>query len=417
MARRSPAPPDDGARDGDPAHVDPTLEARLRRVGRELQEALRVALGSLAAGAARVRPVDLTDAGVDKSLASRLVRLTQQPDPLRALHAAPSPKGLAILAQRMRERPGGADGARAVEAARDALAALLADLGGRRADLLVALSAWIPEERERQERDARRAVQRGWTALAGARAGALYRAAFVEPAGDALACVVVQVDQDVRVLRPLERVFLAKLDGPAAVDADAARADRAFPRSLAGSGLHRGAPAPTLPELGSHPAPELRVTGRAGAAEVHVAPRSLDAATTTTVGLAWRTSLPRGDGALELDFDARALRPTEALVVDLFVHAALGSASSVTAVLETDSGSNRAAAAPAALPSRGAGFSSSHVRSVGAIVENVGREAGFDPSAFAGQRTRVRLPLPDERLVLRWNQATGDSRGEPRKRG
>ncbi|MEL6908072.1 MAG: hypothetical protein AAFP22_21870, partial [Planctomycetota bacterium] len=120
MARRSPAPPDDGARDGDPAHVDPTLEARLRRVGRELQEALRVALGSLAAGAARVRPVDLTDAGVDKSLASRLVRLTQQPDPLRALHAAPSPKGLAILAQRMRERPGGADGARAVEAARDA---------------------------------------------------------------------------------------------------------------------------------------------------------------------------------------------------------------------------------------------------------------------------------------------------------
>jgi hypothetical protein len=78
-------------------HPERALVTRIERLGGVLREALLPVLEQ--AAGKRPRLTDLTRTlGIDKSLASLLVRAANAPNDLELMHLVPSPAGLRILA-------------------------------------------------------------------------------------------------------------------------------------------------------------------------------------------------------------------------------------------------------------------------------------------------------------------------------
>lgn len=371
-----------------------------------------------------LRPVQLTSTlGLDKSLASRVVRALGTDDPIRALHGIPTPQGLGLIAAAVKERGAAEPEVARLEEATAAYGALLAEFSGGRTDLEATLTGYIPEQRERAERDARRSVFRGMTTLSGTRSSAIYNAVYLLPSAEPgrLDSLLVAVRQDLRRLRPGARLHLAS------IHAD----DGSRSRLPLGGGARIEDPRDLLiEELCSHPVPELQLEHTGARLMLAIGRDALDVNEMTTVGLGWRTPghYPRGpeegDFPSSITFTAHA--PTEALVCDLFVHGdvALAGAPAGIVTANLDLYPAPARIRGDAVPADGSlqpveltdlhrspsGLHSAHVRSCPAIAENACREAGLDPGAFHAYRGSIAFPTPTEVLTLAWRvTAAGES--------
>jgi len=314
------------------------LHARLVQLGGELQRAYRALLErAVGPACARegLRPAELIRGlGLDKSLAGRVVKAVRAADPLEALHALPTPQGLALVLTGAQARlaQGGlseGDPGRALLAAagraREAFAALLAEFPGGRGDLEAALTGWLPEARDVAEREARRDVFRGMSVIAGVRSAAFYTGYFLAPsAADG------RVDT-AWVLRH-ERLRRLSVGSPFVFGGYMARpaegGERARRESLDGHALAREPARLLLPELCSAPLHSLdvlegphRVALRLGKDEPRV-----NEPITLTLGAATVDHHPlfAGDEASHVWFTTGVRAPTERLVIDLYVHDAVG---------------------------------------------------------------------------------------------
>ena len=383
-------------------------------LGAVLSSALQTVPGQSSTGEG-LRPVQLTSTlGIDKSLASRVVRALGEDDPLRALHGMPTPQGLLMIARAAEQNGATEEPLGALDDVTRAYKTILAEFSGGRTDLEATLTGWIPEHRARAERDARRSVFRGMTALAGTRTSANYNSLYLVPSKDPkrIDSLVVAVRQDLRRLRPNARTLVANFVVDATEDT---------PRRLAidGEEARDDPEAYLLKELCSHPIPKIEVTQEEGRLVMSIAPDVIDVNEFTTVGLGWRMEghfpARRSAASAYASLCVSSPRPTEALVFDVFIHedVALGGDLLATVTSQAEHLGARQTSPPGPdAPSRidaptimslsndPGGLNSSDVRSAPAIAENVCREAGFQVSQFEAFRARIGFPLATEQLTI-----------------
>ena len=119
--------------------------------------------------------------GLDKSLASKVVRAAKAVDPLMVVHEAPAAAGLAMVAQAA-HRAGAADAAIArLDASAERLIKAIDGFPGGRDGLDVALTKTVPELREASQKKSRRTMYKAMVNLTGFDVETLYVAYWYMP--------------------------------------------------------------------------------------------------------------------------------------------------------------------------------------------------------------------------------------------
>ncbi len=419
-----------------PSHQSP-LETRLRTVSNELcgalEQVLTEALDAEVSGnnpavpvaapvreVRQMRPVQLTQRlGLNKSLASRVVRAIHEEDALHALRGIPTPQGLQLIHKAAKSEGATPSALARLDEATGEYSKLLSEFTGGRTDLEATLAGWLPDLRVRAERDARRSVFRGMTTLAGTRASAIYNSVYLLPSQDdprGVDSALVTVRQDVRRLQYGAEILVMRLVTEEKEDWRDQR------RTLDGGKLSNDPRDLLVAELCSHPLPKLELDAKEpGAVTLRIAAGGLDVNEFSTLGVGWRTkSHFRRFADAESGFGSMVMgasNPVEAIVLDLFVHKDLELAGTPFTSINKDRAPHpkRMRVPPAAdseqrrfappvidLDAHPSGLASQDVRSCKAICENVCREAGVAPGDFAKYRTRIEFPVMTEELSLWW---------------
>ncbi len=228
------------------------LEEQIAIVCADLVDSVRATVESLPARPAGPQAL-ATVLGVDKVLASRVLKATRTADPMAAAHAMPGPEPLRRLV-RAAEKHGAAEAAvSAASAAIDRFEALIQIKLGDRGTLDTILSAWVPEARREFELRRKQMLFRGMSQLKGAQADVLVATVFVAPSVQPDRLDVVWLTGVVRLqrIRPGVRV---KLTTRRLVESMAARQ----PVSMGGKPVEQGEGL-LLTDFCSHPVPILEV--------------------------------------------------------------------------------------------------------------------------------------------------------------
>ncbi|QDV08151.1 hypothetical protein Poly30_36870 [Planctomycetes bacterium Poly30] len=166
----------------------PTTPANLELTLRDLSERLGVQLGRVvdAAGGADLGPQRLAEAiGVDKVLASRVLKALRREDSIARLHHLPGPDPLRRFVRASRRRLELEDSL--AQPALDVIEefrSLLATEWGDRSALTSLLAAWSPEVREEFELRRKQAAWRAMSELLGSTADLDLSAVILKPATD-----------------------------------------------------------------------------------------------------------------------------------------------------------------------------------------------------------------------------------------
>jgi hypothetical protein len=171
----------------------PDLRAHVEMVGTQLRTSLEEAV--LAISGPSPRPNHLiTRAGLDKTLAGRIMQTVRSPDALGAVTRCPAPNGLGIFVRAA--QAAGVD-ARSIERVARAVTSfeeLLARFPRGRSGLEAAVSGWMPEAREQGEKTARQSVFKGMAFLFGYQSEATLGLSMLKPSADGNAVDVAMVN-------------------------------------------------------------------------------------------------------------------------------------------------------------------------------------------------------------------------------
>ncbi len=122
--------------------------------------------------------------GIDKVLASRILRAAQARDPLSALHAMPGPAPLRRALRAFARQGVDADRIRRAGAAIDRFESLLSRQAGGRGSLDTLLSAWVPEARSEFELRRKQSAFRATSQLKGVETRLLLGTVILHPSAD-----------------------------------------------------------------------------------------------------------------------------------------------------------------------------------------------------------------------------------------
>ncbi len=191
-----------------------TLLERIRGTGTALRDPLARLLAEL--GGTPPRPARIIrTAGLDKSLASRLVRAARADSDVEFMHRVPSPTGLRIFAQSAR---GLADASAVteLEAAIEGYQQLLDATPGGRDAIESLVSESSPDVREKREHVAKQASFKSMSFLLGHYCETLTTSLFLVPArhGRTVDAVEVQQRSGLRRLRPSTPLALLSILTP-----------------------------------------------------------------------------------------------------------------------------------------------------------------------------------------------------------
>lgn len=390
------------------------LESRLRSVGRDLAEDFAVLMAS-ALGAAPQKPGQLVDElGLDKTLASKLMRGLKAEEPLRGLFELPAPKGLGIAADAAATKGAASKALAAARARIDELADLQASFPGGRAGLLAVLSGWLPETREKEDRQARQASFRAMSTITGTRIDAIHNAYLYAPSPDDpercdTAWVVARYG--------LRRLRLGSSIRVTSLVADGGGLDRAVRLTLDGAPLGNAPDRLLLPEFCSDPLPDLRVEERLDRFDLVLGKNSppLDGSTDLALGSMSRGLVPRyrSEGRSWEYTMQTAVRPAVVMVADLLVHRELfgGRPPIVTSHLGLADPDLRGphheqadvVDQPIDMKDLGTGLSrlgSSDLPRARELLGHAFSSLGWDPEEFRAYRVRVPYPAPSVTLAL-----------------
>ena len=151
------------------ADAAPGLEARVRLVGGELRESMVAVLDALPGGPRRPQEL-VTILGIDKVLASRLLKAVKHRDPMAVTHLAPGPEPMRRLLRAASRRGVPQDVVERASAAVDGFEQLIRTGAGDRSALDTIISAWLPEARQQFELRRKQAAFRAMSELKGCRA-------------------------------------------------------------------------------------------------------------------------------------------------------------------------------------------------------------------------------------------------------
>lgn len=156
------------------------LEARIVGTGRELLEGLRAALDALPDPSPGPQAL-ATRTGVDKVLASRVLKAVKSGDPLGVMHRAPGPEPLRRLLSGLRNSGVAADRLLPAERAVTSFERLIRDELGDRGALETIVSAWVPEARRAFELRRKQGAFRAMSELKGSQANVVLATVMVAP--------------------------------------------------------------------------------------------------------------------------------------------------------------------------------------------------------------------------------------------
>lgn len=170
-----------------------SLESQIVAVGDDLLTSMRTVLDSVQR--ATPGPQALARAlGVDKVLASRVLKAMRSKDPMTATHCMPGPDPLRRLVKAAGKR--GADPGSLVKATRaiDNFEILIRDRIGDRSLLDAILSSWVPEARREFELRRKQSAFKAMSQLRGVQAESLVAMAVIGPSADGKLLDVVWVN-------------------------------------------------------------------------------------------------------------------------------------------------------------------------------------------------------------------------------
>jgi len=162
----------------------PTLEQEIDRVGSRLREGLTAVIDGIP-GSPRGPQAVAAALGLDKVLASRVMKAARARDPIAVVHAVPGPEPVRRLLEAAQKR--GVDEGRIEEArgAVDALAEIIRREVGDRSALDALLSAWLPSARREFELRRKQSVFKSMSQLKGVEAAVNLATVFLHPGADA----------------------------------------------------------------------------------------------------------------------------------------------------------------------------------------------------------------------------------------
>ncbi len=285
---------------------------------RDTAGALQASLAELveAATGPTLRPATLSRAlGLDKSIASRIVRAVRAGTPYEFMHFVPSPAGLKLLTDAA-AGAGVSSTNDSIDTAISRFQALLDSLPGGRADLEVVLADKLGELRERHTRTAQQAFFRSASSILGYQCDGLASALILTPseAVGFIDATEVQHRVNVRLLRPTAAIGLLRVTAHTGGDSAPAV------ETLDGQSIDNPAHL-ILPAFGDSPLPELEVHRAADEISLILksgadVPRR---AVTLTSGLVLRRALRTQRGSSESRSYLLHI-PCRRVVRDIFVH-------------------------------------------------------------------------------------------------
>lgn len=159
------------------------LEKRVFRVSRLLSEQIGHLIDAVPGHPQG--PVRLAKAvGVDKVLASRVIRAAQNRDPVAALQMMPGPEPLRKLAQSAGKHGVPIEIVRAAMAAVDEYDGLIRSEAGDRGSLEAILTSWLPQSREKFEFSRKQSIFKNLSQLKGQAATTSLASAIMYPSAD-----------------------------------------------------------------------------------------------------------------------------------------------------------------------------------------------------------------------------------------
>jgi len=392
------------------------LEVRIIQTGERLLAGLSRAVESVPDS--RLGPQALAKRlGLDKVLASRLLKTVRSGDPLAAIHRAPGPEPLRRVVRALLKA--GVDAQLIAEAgsAIEEFEQLIRDDVGDRSSLDAIVSAWVPEARKEFELRRKQSAFKAVSQLKGTQADTLMASVFLHPTEDGRHLDVVWINGlfGLHRLRPSAGVKFATRRIAASKDGRA-------PSSLEGQRVESQAEL-MLPEFCSTPTPGLDVQ-RAGEAMVYTlrdngfGPRS---ATDVVFAEANRGEVARyakpGVNRKTFVF-AEVSTPSQVLQFDAFIHEDLfAGADPALRIYDT---SFEGVADPndpsreidrldlmETIESLGTGVTrcrSADVSRYAELLRLVCDKLKWDGRTFRGYRCRIDYPIYGSQVAMAWDQ-------------
>ena len=232
------------------AVANESIEVRFSRAGESLLEGLTRVIEQVPGSDSGPQRL-AGELGVDKVLASRLLKALRSPDSMSVLHRAPGPEPLRRVLKASAKHGVNPELIAQASQAVDNFEELIRSEIGDRSALEAILSAWVPEARREFELRRKQAAFRAMSQLKGAQAEVYAETAIFAPSADNEHIDVVWIKCLVNLqrLRPGVRI---KFTSRRAVESG----DSRLPRSLSGDPIERATDA-TLSDYSSAPTPEL----------------------------------------------------------------------------------------------------------------------------------------------------------------
>ena len=294
------------------------------------------------------------------------------------------------------------------------LASLQGEFPGGRSDLLAILSGWLPETRDKEDRQARQAAFRAMSTITGTRYDALYNAYVYAPSStDPDLCDTAWI---------VARLGLRRLRYGPSIRLTSMRADETgvdVPRrlTLSGEPLESSPRRLLIPEFCSDPLPRLEVQESTGRFDLVLGAKSppLDRAADLALGSLSRGLVPRHrteDRAWDYTMHT-ATRPAAVQVIDLLVHRDFFGGRPPIATFQLGGGNpdlrgpqfEQADQIDLPLEQRALGLGlsrlgSSEIPRCQELLTHSFERIGWNPDAFRAYRVRVTYPAPMVTILL-----------------
>jgi hypothetical protein len=387
--------------DGEP------LEVQIAVIGDALLNSLRNVL----AGVPRSSPGPQALArtlGVDKVLASRVLKATRSRDPMTATHCMPGPDPLRRLVKAASKRGAPPESILQATLAIDQFEQLIRERVGDRSLLDAILSAWVPDARREFELRRKQAAFKAMSQLRGVQADIILATAIINPSPDGRHNDVVWINGLIGVHRVRPGVHL-KVSTRRMTRADGEEARR--PVSIDGKSVE-DLGSLQLPAFSSDPMPRLQVQRAGEVMHYMLAEDGFGASSSVDVVFAEANmaELPRRVPAgsnRKSYFFAENVTPARLLHFDVLVHEDLYTGA--LPELRIYDTSFEGVASPnnpsrdmdqmdmmESLDSLGVGssrFRSMDVPRYGELVRHVFEKMGFNGARFRGYRCRIDYPV------------------------
>ncbi len=160
------------------------LETRINAAGEDLLSGFACVLGQIPGGDAGPQRL-AQELGIDKVLASRILKAVRAPDAMSVVHRVPGPEPMRRLLKASGRAGANPADVRRAGAAVDRFESLIRSEIGDRSALEAILSAWVPEARREFELRRKQSAFRAMSQLKGAQVEAYAEAAIFWPSADA----------------------------------------------------------------------------------------------------------------------------------------------------------------------------------------------------------------------------------------